>query len=166
MGCAGCLGVESAKAGQRFIACFRQLLGLGHGDGVWDEEAHTMMYRALGNIASVRENRGMDAAGVAAIPFGAEPVKTAQYISVIVGVYAQDGDDPFWGCLGIGRLEGFQSASRGEGLYYDHLRSAMTQITNTESGRSQMDSGTPWWMWLLLAGGVGLAGYAIYRWTK
>ena len=167
MGCSGCLSEANIKAGERFIACFRVLLGIGENDGKWDELAHQTLYRALSTVPMTVSAREMTSEDFAAIPWQSEPTKTAQYVVSMISTYAASSENRFWECLGINRDDAFRQMSAGAGIYYDHLRAGMTQITNAESGRAQTDSGGPSMIvWLALIGATLLGGYALYKWLE
>jgi len=161
--------------GTRFLPCLRAVFNLpslrsgpGGTDNVWDQAAHTALYRALSTDAALQESRGQTAAEIAAVAWGSEPEVTGGYVMAYAPKYVGSasgdiGPDVFWGCLGVSKENAVAQLRAESGDYWDVALEAGDTVSITEGGSAL--SGMAWYWWALIGLGTLGAGYLVYKYV-
>lgn len=145
----------------RFIPCLRAALGMPAGGNVWGSAEHRALYDSVAVLGPVQAARGMTAAQIMAIPFGAEPEMAAGYASGYpTSMLAPD--NAFWRCFGVDSTAAHDQMAAGRGPYYEAVRAASNVVAVAEGGRAE--GGIPTWAWVL--GGAALLGGGAYLLTR
>ncbi len=112
-----------------FLSSLRGALGLGQGG--WDRDAHTALWRRLAGLIDVRSDLGMTVEQLTAVPWGERPDRTAFYAAMYPPRYIPAGD-AFWTEMGITAEDARTSMSRESGAYYLAAMGAADRIGKAE----------------------------------